>query len=49
MPKLGSTPFRSPKQQNDPVRKAIFIGLAIALLSFLASMIAVVMMHAPSL
>ncbi|PYJ37139.1 MAG: hypothetical protein DME84_08555 [Verrucomicrobia bacterium] len=41
--------FRSQKQQNDPVRKAILIGLAIVLLVFLLSMIAVMMMHAPSL
>jgi len=41
--------FSSQKQQRDPVRKAILIGLAIVLLVFLLSMIAVLMMHAPSL
>jgi predicted component of type VI protein secretion system len=43
------SPFQRQKQQSDPVRNAIFIGLAIVLLVFLASMIAVVMMHAPTL
>ena len=41
--------FRRQEQQKDPVRTGIFIGLAIVLLIFLASMIAVLMMHAPSL
>lgn len=41
--------FRRQKQQSDPVRNGIFIGLAIVLLVFLGSMIAVLMMHAPSL
>jgi hypothetical protein len=45
----SSSLFRSQKQQSDPVRKAILISLAIVLLVFLLSMIAVVMMHAPSL
>ncbi len=40
------SPFRRQKQQSDPVRNAIFVGLAIALLVFLGSMIAVLMMHA---
>ena len=39
--------FRRQKQQSDPVRNGIFIGLAIILLVFLGSMIAVLMMHAP--
>lgn len=43
------SPFRRQKQQSDPVRNGIFIGLAIVLLVFLGSMIAVLMMHAPSL
>ena len=42
------SPFRGQKQQSDPVRNGIFIGLAIVLLVFLGSMIAVLMMHAPS-
>ncbi len=44
-----TSPFRHQKPQKDPVRTRIFIGLAIALLVFLASMIAVLMMHAPRL
>lgn len=43
------SPFRRQKQQSDPIRKGIFIGLAIVVLVFLGSMIAVLMMHAPSL
>jgi pSer/pThr/pTyr-binding forkhead associated (FHA) protein len=43
------SPFPRQKQQNDPLRNGIFIGLAIVLLGFLGSMIAVVMMHAPRL
>jgi pSer/pThr/pTyr-binding forkhead associated (FHA) protein len=43
------SPFPRQKQQNDPLRNGIFIGLAIVLLVFLGSMIAVVMMHAPRL
>ena len=42
------SPFRRQKQQSDPVRNGIFIGLAIVLLVFLGSMTAVLMMHAPS-
>jgi hypothetical protein len=42
-------PFRRPKEQSDPVRNGIFIGLAIVLLVFFGSMIAVLMMHAPAL
>ena len=43
------SPFPRQKQQNDPLRNGIFVGLAIVLLVFLGSMIAVVMMHAPRL
>jgi len=43
------SPFPRQKQQNDPLRNGIFIGLAIVLLVFLGSMIAAVMMHAPRL
>jgi hypothetical protein len=43
------SPFRRQKQQRDPVRNGIFIGLAIVLLVFLGSMIAVLMMRAPGL
>ena len=41
--------FRRQRQQNDPVRIGIIIGLGIALLAFFGSMIAVLMMHAPAL
>ena len=41
------SPFGRQKQETDPVRNGIFIGLAIVLLVFLGSMIAVLMMHAP--
>jgi hypothetical protein len=45
----NASPFRRQTQQDDPVRSGIFFGLAIVLLVFLGSMIAVLMMHAPSL
>jgi len=45
----GASPFRPQKQENDRMRKAMFIGLAVVFLVFLASMIAVLMMHAPPL
>jgi hypothetical protein len=41
--------FRRQEEQNDPVRTGIMIGLGISLLVFFGSMIAVLMMHAPSL
>jgi hypothetical protein len=41
--------FRHQKEEADPVRNGICIGLAIVLLVFLGSMIAVLMMHAPTL
>jgi hypothetical protein len=47
---IGHTsPFRRLVENVDPVRNGILIGLAIVLLVFLISMIAVLMMHAPSL
>jgi pSer/pThr/pTyr-binding forkhead associated (FHA) protein len=45
----GTSPFRRHEQQNDAMRTGIMIGLGIALLVFLGSMIAVLMMHVPSL
>jgi hypothetical protein len=45
----NASPFSRQKQQGDPVRNGIFIGLAIVLLVFLGSMMAVLMMHAPRL
>ena len=50
LPHLSSaSPLRRQEQQNDPVRTGILIGLGIVLFVFLGSMIAVLMMHAPSL
>jgi len=43
------SPFRRQKEQNDPIRNGIFIGLGIVLLVFFGSMIAVLLMHAPPL
>ena len=40
---------RDQGEEVDQVRNGIFIGLAIVLLVFLGSMIAVLMMHAPAL
>ena len=45
----NASPFRRQTQQDDPLRNGIFFGLAIVLLVFLGSMIAVLMMHAPKL
>jgi hypothetical protein len=45
----NASPFRRQTRQSDPVRNGILLGLAIVLLVFLGSMIAVLMMHAPSL
>jgi hypothetical protein len=41
--------FRHQIEEADPVRNGIFISLAIVLVVFLGSMIAVLMMHAPAL
>jgi hypothetical protein len=41
--------FRHQTEEADPVRNGIFIGLAIVLVVFLGSMIAVLLMHAPAL
>jgi hypothetical protein len=50
LPHLSSaSPLRRQEEQNDPVRNGILIGLGIVLFVFLGSMIAVLMMHAPSL
>jgi hypothetical protein len=56
-PELSGTPaefsnasqFQHQREEADPVRNGIFIGLGIVLLVFLGSMIAVLMMHAPAL
>jgi pSer/pThr/pTyr-binding forkhead associated (FHA) protein len=44
----SSSPFRRHEQQSDPVRTGIFIGLAIVMLVYLGSMIAVLMMRTPN-
>jgi FHA domain len=50
LPHLSSaSPLRRQEQRNDPVRTGILIGLGIVLLVFLGSIIAVLMMHAPTL
>jgi len=43
----NASPFRRQREERDPVRDGILIGLAIVLFVFLCSMIAVLMMHAP--
>ena len=45
----NASPFLRQREQKDPIRTAIFIGLAIVLLIFLCSMLAVLIMHAPAL
>lgn len=45
----NASPFPRQKVHEDPTRTAIFVGSAVALLIFLGSMIAVLMMHAPTL
>jgi len=50
LPHLTSaSPFRRQQQQNDPMRTGILIGLGIVLVIFFGSIIAVLMMHPPSL
>jgi len=44
----NASPFPHQKQEKDPLRTAIFIGLAVLVLIFLGSMIAVLTMHAPT-
>ncbi len=44
----NASPFPRQKDQKDPTRTAMFVGSAIVLLVFLGSMIAVLMMHAPT-
>ena len=47
---LGGTSFlRRLEQSDDPVRNGILIGLGVVLLVFLGSLVAVLMMHAPTL
>jgi pSer/pThr/pTyr-binding forkhead associated (FHA) protein len=44
----NASPFRHQKEEKDPLRTAIFIGLAVLAVIFLGSMIAVLTMHAPT-
>src|SRR5437667_3304800 len=44
----NASPFLHQKDQKDTVRSAILAGLAVILLIFLGSMIAVLLMHAPA-
>ena len=46
---ISESPFRRQQEQNDPVRTGILIGLGIVVLIFLGSIIAVLLMHAPTL
>jgi pSer/pThr/pTyr-binding forkhead associated (FHA) protein len=45
----NASPFPRRKQKNDPIRTVILAAAAVALLVFLGSMIAVLMMRAPVL
>lgn len=44
----NASPFPHQKEEKDPLRTAIFIALAVLVLIFLGSMIAVLTMHAPT-
>jgi pSer/pThr/pTyr-binding forkhead associated (FHA) protein len=45
----NASPFLRKAKDRDPARTAIFAAAAVAILAFLGSMIAVLMMHAPVL
>ena len=45
----NASPFPRRKDEKDPIRMAILAVVAVALLGFLGSMIAVLLMHAPVL
>jgi hypothetical protein len=45
----NASPFPRRKKEADPMRTAIFAAAGVALLAFLASLIAVLLMHAPLL
>ena len=45
----NASPFPRRKKEVDPMRTAVFAAAGVALLAFLASMIAVLLMHAPIL
>lgn len=44
----NASPFQRRKAKQDPARTAVFAAAALALLAFLASMIALVLMRAPT-
>ncbi len=43
----NASPFPRRKDEKDPVRTAILVVVAVALLAFLGSMVAVLLLHAP--
>jgi len=43
----NASPFLRRQNQKDPIRNALFVAAAVALLTFVGSMIAVLIMHAP--
>lgn len=45
----NASPFPRRNRERDPLRASIFVAAAVALLAFLGSMIAVLMMSAPAL
>ena len=45
----NASPFPRRKEEKDPIRMAILVVVAVALLAFLASMVAVLLMRAPIL
>jgi pSer/pThr/pTyr-binding forkhead associated (FHA) protein len=44
----NASPFQSRKTKKDPARTAVFAAAAVALIAFLASMIALLLMRAPT-
>jgi len=42
------SPFPRRKEPNDPIRTILLVVSAVAVLTFLGSMIAVLMLHAPT-
>jgi len=44
----NASPFRTRSKERDPGRTALFIAAAVALLSLIAGILAVLNMHAPT-
>ena len=44
----NASPFRTRRKERDPGRTALFIAAAIAMLSLIVAIIAVLTMHAPT-